>query len=261
MTQMTYGKPQAMAREGETYNTREHKTDTKTGSGKIYAGRKLMFLDANKKIVSMIAITSVLLVNSGNLDGSDTYSFTLKVKNEESGVETTNNITTTFNTDHATTMNAIVTQLEAITGIDDTKTLFDSVNNKLVIAVESGYTLAVENQVTGGGSTVTITKVNQSNMFAGFSKNNGLMIAKTENGQDVIYYDDKDIIDMLTDGELIVKSPTGFNGTDTLHYICSGNDQGRITNTAGVNTIPATDIKHYKSAVGTYSKGVITVKD
>ena len=259
MTQTTYNRQSPMGFVGTTYNSREYKSDPKLSNEIIEFGRKLMYGDADKETVGMIGVNKVVLTNSANLDASDTYSFTLKITNTETGVETTNNLTTTFATSDAVTMGVIVTALEALTGINDALTAYAS--NALNIVADAGYVIEVSSEVTGGGSAVTIAKANSdTRLSAGFSVNPLNREMVEVNGEYVTRYTNDDIVDMLNEGELIVESPTGFNGTDTLYYVGYGVNRGKIVNAVATNTILATDIKHYITAPSTNSKGVVTVK-
>lgn len=261
MTQMTFGRERAIGYAGKIAdNSPVIEILSKKAVLPIEFGRKMSYADNDATKVDTICTNKVELKNSGNLDASDTYSFTIKTNDNSTNSEVVTNITTTFDTDHATTMGAIVTQLEAIASIDDSKTLFDSANNKLVIAVLDGYSCEVSSEATGGGSAVTITKENYDmRKQAGISGFKDKEPFDDGNGNEISRWKTNEIVKDIRKGNVIVESPSGFNAVQQLYYVGYGTNKGMVTTTKGNNGILATDIEHRQSATAN-DRGIVQVK-
>jgi hypothetical protein len=198
-----------------------------------------------------------VLTNSANLDASDTYSFTLKIKNTSTGTETSNAITTTYATSDAVTMGAIVTAVEALTGISST-TAYAS--NVLTIIASTGYTIEVSSEVTGGGSTVTITKANyDTRVQAGISGFIDKESFDDGSGNTISRYKVNEIVkDIVRSSGVVVESATGFDGSSTLYWVGYGTHRGKLSNVAGDNGILATGVTHRETATAG-GKGVVSI--
>lgn len=222
-------------------------------------GVRLSYDDAaNKSTGSPVGTNKATLTNSGNLGASNVYSFTIKFTNLSTGNETSYDITETYASSDASTMGAVVTQLEALDEIDDTGTAYSS--NVLTIVPATGYIMEVSAEAVNGGSAVTIAKVNfDTRERAGFSlrkdqeyfyDSTGTLVAKHKANS-------RPMGNALA-GALIVDSPTGFDGEDTLYIIGYGPNRAKVANAAGDNGIAVTDIKHLVTASGANSRGVVT---
>jgi hypothetical protein len=220
-------------------------------------GRRLSYTDDTHGEVQMFGTNKVVLTNSGNLDASDTYTFTIKIYDIANRTETENEITTTYASSDAATMGDIVTQLEALTGIDDALTAYSS--NVLTVIVSDGYLVEISDEVTGGGSTITIAKENSNTLdYAGFASFVDKEPFDLDN-ETVSKFKPTDVVGDIVKGAVIVDSDTGFDGGDTLYIIGYGDDRGKVSNAEGDNGIAVTDISFVKTASGANSRGVVSI--
>ena len=231
---------------------------SKVANQSIEFGRKMSYVTADKKAVDTIGTNKVVLTNSGNLDASDTYSFTLKIKNTSTGVETVNSLTATFASSDSATIGTIVTALELLTGINAAGTAYAS--NVLTIVAETGYTIEVSSEATGGGSAVTITKANyDTRVQAGISGFIDKESFDDGSGNTISRYKVNEIVkDITASSGVVVESATGFDGDDTLYWVGYGTHRGKLSNVAGNNGILATGVTHKESA-SAGGKGVVKI--
>mgnify|MGYP000550029224 CR=1 FL=1 len=230
---------------------------SKVANQAIEFGRKMSYVTADKKAVDTIGTNKVVLTNSANLDASDTYSFTLKIKNTSTGTETSNAITTTFSASDAVTMGTIVTAVEALTGISSS-TAYAS--NVLTIIASTGYTIEVSSEATGGGSTVTIAKANyDTRLAAGISGFIDKESFDDGSGNTISRYKVNEIVkDIVRSSGVVVESATGFDGDDTLYWVGYGTHRGKLSNVVGDNGILATGVTHRETATAG-GKGVVSI--
>ncbi len=261
MTQLTFGESPTAGIEGQIANFCEENTTVKQASYDIEYGRKLCYDDVNSAKVSMIGINKIVITNSGDLDASDTFGFTLHIKNLTTGVTTTHAQSATFASSDAATIGTIVTAMELLDGIH-ADTAYSS--NVLTIIAEEGNIIKVTDIAYGAGSTVALTsKVNlDTRVRSGFSRQINKQPMLDSSGNQISRYFKADpAVNVVLEGEMHVYSPTGFDNNDSLYYYGFGDNQGRVANAAGDDTITAavTDIAHKVTAAAT-SIGIARIK-
>lgn len=225
----------------------------------INFGDRLAYSDSNRDTVYRFGTNKITLTNSGNLDASDTYSFTLKIYDIANRTETEHSITETYDTSDAATMGAIVTALEALTGINDAGTLYGTPSNVLTIVAEAGYLIEVTDEETGGGSSVTITKANLNTLTAaGFASYSDKEPFSLDNADVSMWKPSDEIMGNIVKGTVIVESVTGFSFGDSLYVVGYGADRGKINNAAGENSIAITDVTIVKGASAS-GKGIVSI--
>lgn len=256
MTQQTFTRPSPMGEVGKEYDTNDIIVNTKLAAEDIEFGRKMVYVDDNETTVAKIGTNKVLLEVDNNLGASNVFSCTVKSYNIETKVETQTLVSETYDTSHAVTMGAIVTALKLNAGIDTTT----SYNGKIItIIAKENYIFEISDEAVAGGSAVVVTKTNSdTRLNSGFAKHE-LKEMFEENGVWTSRYRKNDIVNNFVFGSMVVESPSGFNGKDTLYYIGYGADRGKITKTVGDNIIQAgSEIKSYKPC-GAGGKGAISI--
>lgn len=141
-------------------------------------------------------------------------------------------VATSFNTDHDTTMDDHVTDLEAaISGL--TVTLTDSINNRQFTLLTKGKNIdLVTSVVTGGASQAgTTIAYTTSQVFIGVA-----FFTQISFKDDVGYYPENCDINVMIDGWIWVNTDDAVDSnTDAYVVWASGADQGKFTATATDN--------------------------
>jgi hypothetical protein len=258
MTQLTYGNTSALGFEGDLDNTGVREVLTKQAAYDIEFGRFLSYADANKATVDTIGTNKVTLALSGALVTSNVFAFTLKITNLSTGAETVNSMTETYASSSDATIDALVVEIEALTGIAASGT--SRSGNGIIIGASSGYIIEVsDEEVTLGSSQATVTKTNDdTRVRAGFAlrENKEPFL---ESGSYVSRYQDNEPVSVIKKGNMVAYSSTGFNGTDTLYVVGYGTNRGRIANAAGDNGIAiGSYVSHYATAAAS-GKGAVSI--
>lgn len=197
------------------------RVESKVASEDINFGVPLFANVGNENGVSLLNNDTAKLVLSTDLIASNSTIVTVN------GVATT---ATVYASDHATTMAAIVTKLNALSGV---KALLDTSDNK-IIWIKAVDTDIVATAVTTLGSTQpswTITYTTQM-IFVGVAKFIQKYITGSANSSK--YYT-KDVVSNLVNGEIWVQASKAVNANDEAYIIASGATKGQFTDVSTSN--------------------------
>lgn len=255
MTQTVFTNKQTLGNAGKVYSTDFFRSHPKIADKNIEFGTRLSYTNNDKSKVDMMGTKKATLTLSTDLSASNVFSFTLKSYNTITKTEYVTSVTATYATSHASTMASIVSQCEANTGVH-TDTAYTG--DILSIIAKDDYILEVSSEAVAGGTAVTITKANtDTRLIGGFAMFCDKEMFE-ENDVFVSRYKTNNIVDEFRFGDIIVNSPTGFNGSSTLYVIGYGANRGQISNVPGNNGILQSDIKHYKTSPAS-GRGVVSV--
>jgi hypothetical protein len=140
------------------------------------------------------------------------------------GAAVTTEVSTTFDTDQATTLAALVAAVDGIDGID----CASEAANQITVSSDDGAAITVESVVTGGASqpSVTVTAQNSGNqVFRGISK-------LTQ--KDPVPYKSGDMVNILTEGRIWVYCATACQAGDAVSYNANGEFANAGTAIAGM---------------------------
>lgn len=258
MTQTTFTQATGINFEGDLVDGGTNEIVSKTATDDIEFGRFLVYSDNDKVAVNTIGTNKVTLALSGALVASNVFAFTLKIKNEDTGVETVNAMTETYASSSDATLDALVLEIEELTGISASGT--SRSGNSIIIGASSGYIIEVSGEaVTLGASQATVTKTNEdTRVKAGMSVREDLE-PFLESGSYVSRYRDGEVVNVARKGNVTVYSTGGFTGASTLYALGYGSDRGRIDGTVGNNGIAiGTYVTHYHTASAA-GKGAVSV--
>lgn len=255
MTQTTFTSNSALGYEGDIANSGTQEIVTKESDYSNEFGRFAVYNDANKATITTIGTNKITLALSTALITGNVFAFTLKITNLSTGVETVNSMTETYASSSNATLDALILEIEALTGISASGTSRGT--DSIIIGASDGYIIEVSSEaVTSGASQPTITKTNEdTRVKAGFFQR----INKEpflESGAYVSRYVDGDPAALVKKGNVVVYSTTGFNSTDTLYVLGYGTNRGRIANAAGNNGIAIGSFVQHFATASASGKGV-----
>lgn len=148
-----------------------------------------------------------------------------------------------FNTDQATTINDIVTQIEAdITGADAVATDTGGANRTITITIEDDNDRVVTEAVTAGASQAsgTIT-YDSTQIFLGIVMRTQKEAAqKVDVDGNVIQaavqgYEQKDAANIMINGWIVVETADAVVSTSAAYVVKTGANQGKVTDSASGN--------------------------
>lgn len=128
-----------------------------------------------------------------------------------------------FNTDHDTTMDDLITAVEAITGISTDTDKGGTGNRTLTVALENGYSVVLSGfAVTGGASQAGVTY--STNETPGYLAR---LEHKEKDSDQTSKYKANDAVNAVTRGEMWVTCEDAFNSTSSVYVriIESGTDK------------------------------------
>lgn len=196
------------------------------------------------------------LVTSNTIDGS------IKVRAIGATDFTTTTLTqTTFTSNHATTMAAIATKIEAITGIADC-TVGGSNNRTLLITATEGYEIEIGATVfvvAAGSSQAGVTYVRGSDdTIIGVALHEN----KEANEDGTCLYETGDAVNVAYNGEvwMLAQDTVAINDTPYAQFVGATAERGEVRNTADSAPIEAVAVGAARFRSTASADGLIRVE-
>lgn len=150
----------------------------------------------------------------------------------------------TFATSHANTMDLLKAQIEAdIPGAVAELTDEAGDNRTITITIEDGNDRVVTESVAGGNEPTGTITYDSTMVFDGFSKftHKEGAVKKNQDGEVVVpstaKYQKTDAINVVVNGNVWVESVGTIDSKKAVYVVASGDDQGKITQTASGNVL------------------------
>lgn len=239
MAQTSYTTNMARGLEGQLADVSNHNVETRRALEKIPFGRAVVRGDAQPgKDVRLPMINSVALAADADMVAANSVTGSVKVTTIDSNGDrqtvTTALTATAFNTDHATTMAAIATKIDAVSGVNSA-TVGGAGNRTITIIADNDTQVEVTGFTTAGGAS----QANWTATDSTTDKFAGIALHKPNTEQDaggVAQYTKGRATNVMTAGTVYVHAEAAITAGDdvfTRYKVgAAGTKLGRFLKTA-----------------------------